>query len=80
MKAEYFKILENRRTRKKTYKGIQPEGHQRETLSSRSKASIQVIKVRTQESKWVERSRHMVITQEQSFPQIIYISHYELIW
>ena len=52
VKAEYFKILENRRTRKKTYKGIKPKGHQRETLSSRSKASIQVIKVRTHKSKW----------------------------
>ena len=80
VKAEYFKILKNRRTRKKTYKGIKPEGHQREALSSRSKAKIQVIKVRTHESKWVERSRHMVITQEPSSPQIIYISHYELIW
>ena len=79
VRAEFFKILENRRTRKKTCKGIRPEGNQREALSSRSKARIQVITVRTHESKWVERSRHMVITQEQSFPKIIYISHYELI-
>lgn len=40
-------MLENKRTRKGIHKGIKPERDQGQTLSSRSKVRIQVIKVRT---------------------------------